>query len=67
MKKYMSGFVPINFNLVGKVLLPLGIIFLLSKIISYFTKWFNIPNVLLFMGIGFIIIGLYLIFVAPKE
>lgn len=63
----MSVFPPINFNLVGKTVLPIGILFLLVKIISYFTQWLTIPNIILFIGIGFVIIGLYLIFIAPKE
>lgn len=67
MKKHMSGFVPVNYNLAGKILLPLGILLLLTKIISYFTKWFYVTNILIFIGIGFIILSLYLIFVVPKE
>ncbi|MFH1667540.1 MAG: hypothetical protein ABH884_00765 [Candidatus Komeilibacteria bacterium] len=67
MKKYMTGFVPVQFNKVGKVLLTLGIISLLLEILDYFSDWFNLPNIIMFIGVGFVLIGLYLIYIVPKE
>lgn len=63
----MSGFVPVQFTKVGKIVLVIGIILLLVKLVSYATDWFHLPICLLYFGGGSMIIGLYLIFVVPKE
>ena len=67
MKKHIPGFVPINFNQVGKILLLFGLAGILLKTISNFTKWFYTPNIILFMGISFVILSIYIAKVAPKN
>ena len=67
MKKHLPGFVPINFYKAGIILLVIGIIFILLKLVAYLTEWFVIPSIILFVGIGMFIVGLYLIFIVPKE
>ena len=66
MKKYMLGFVPVNFQQVGKILLLIGIVSILIKVLSYFTKWFEAPGSILYTGAMCIIISLYLMYVVPK-
>jgi len=67
MKKYMPGFVPVNYGKSGKILLAIGFACLIIRLISYFTKWFNISNYFIYFGAGLILLSLYLIFVVPKE
>ncbi|MBL7022227.1 hypothetical protein ISR92_02855 [Patescibacteria group bacterium] len=64
--KYLSGFVPVNFNFVGKILLILGLIILILKIVSLTIWLFNMPGLILFIGVCSIIIGIYLIYIVPK-
>ena len=64
--KYPSGFVPVDFQLLGKLLFGLGIAALLVKGVSYVTGWISLPNVVAFLGFAFILLGLYLIYVVPK-
>lgn len=66
MKKYMPGFVPVNYNIAGKLMIPLGSICVLAKLIAYITNLFEFPTQLLYAGIALIIIGWYLIFVVPN-
>ncbi|MFW0862330.1 MAG: hypothetical protein ACKKL6_01975 [Candidatus Komeilibacteria bacterium] len=64
--KHLSGFVPVNLNLVGKILLILGLIILILKIGSLTIWLFTMPGVLLFIGVCSIIVGIYLIYIVPK-
>ena len=62
-----SGFVPIPFHIVGKVLLPIGLALLAAYLISYITNWFTLPSILFFFALAIAVLGLYLIFVVPRE
>jgi hypothetical protein len=59
-KKSPSGFVPIPFRLLGKILLPVSLVFIVSGGLSYFVS--EIPRVLLYVGAGFLLISIYLRF-----
>jgi hypothetical protein len=67
MKKYMPGFVPVNFEQAGRILLVLGLICLALKAASLLLDWFEISAYILWLGIGSILVGLYLIFVVAKN
>jgi len=67
MKKHPSGFVPINFKLGGKILFSIALALMLLKGLDYLMGWPVIPAVILFIGIAFLILSCYLIFVVPKE
>jgi hypothetical protein len=68
MGKQPAGFVPANFKVMGNILLIVGIISLLAKGVDYFTGWFSLSNILLFLGIACVLISLYLIYyVVPRE
>ncbi|MBU0597356.1 hypothetical protein KJ641_01335 [Patescibacteria group bacterium] len=67
MKKSMTGFVPANFKNAGIILLIIGLITLAIKTVSFLTNWFSSPNYFIYLGLGLIFLGLYLIFVVPKE
>ncbi len=62
-----SGFVPIRFHLAGKILLVLGIIGLLAAGVDLFTGWFSFPTIIPIMCLVFTLVGLYLIFIVPRE
>jgi hypothetical protein len=66
-KKYPTGFVPVNFNAVGKVLLVVGTIVFFLGLGNELFNLFNLPNNLLVVGLVFGLAGLYLVFVVPKE
>lgn len=65
--KHIPGFVPVQFNKMGYILVVFGIIGMVSGIWNYLfdLEWMN--NTLLFSGIFLIIIGLYLIKFVSKE
>jgi len=44
MKKYMPGFVTINYRQSGKILLVGGLACIIAKLISYLPNWFVVPN-----------------------
>ena len=67
MKKYLSGFVPVNFKQTGKILLIIGLVCLAVRLLSFLTNWFSLSNNILYVGIGLILLSLYLFFVVPKE
>lgn len=60
MKKYMPGFVPVNYKKVGKILFALGLILVIADLV------FKLGH-LLYIGGGAVLISLYLMFVTPKE
>jgi hypothetical protein len=62
-----SGFVPIPFNLVGKMLLVLGSAGLIFSGLSWVLQWFSLPVLVPISSAVLIAIGLYLIFVVPRE
>jgi len=67
MKKYTSGFVPIDFRLGGKILFPIGLALILVKGLDYLIGWSVIPMAVLFVGIGLLLLSLYLYFYGTKE
>lgn len=62
-----SGFVPIRFHLAGKMLLVMGIIGLLAAVIDLVTGWFGLPAIIPILCVIFTLVGLYLIYVVPRE
>jgi len=67
MKKYMQGFVPINFNKAGKILFTVGLIILMAKLVSFMTDWFNAPNYLFYFSVVLIFLSLYLIYMISEK
>ena len=64
-KKHPSGFVPVPFKLLGKILLPISLLLIILGGLNYLVP--EIPRILFFVGLGFLIISLYLRFIVPKE
>lgn len=64
--KFPSGFVPVDYQLLGKAFLVLGFIVLLVKGVDYLTGWLALPNLAWGLGVTYILISLYLLFVVPK-
>ncbi len=62
-----SGFVPIPFPLVGKLLLAIGGLGVVLVLIAALSGWFALPSIVTWFSIAAIVIGLYLLFVVPKE
>lgn len=62
-----SGFVPIPFHIVGKILVPIGLAILAAYAISYMSNWFILPSIAFLFAVTIIIIGLYLIYIVPRE
>ena len=67
MKKYMPGFVPVDFKKAGVVLLVIGLGCLIVKGIAYLTNWFSVPNYILYFGLGVMVIGVYIVFATKGE
>ena len=67
MKKYLPGFVPVNFKKSGFILLIIGLVCLILKMVSYLTDWFYIPGYLFYFGLALMLISFYLIFITPEE
>lgn len=67
MKKHSTGFVPITFWKVGLALLIIGTVGLLFGLVASMAGWLAVPNYVLFVGGSFVIIGLYLTLVVPRE
>jgi hypothetical protein len=63
----MSGFVSVKFDLVGKVLLAIGLIFLILKLIAYFTDWFNLSTYFIYLGISFVVLSIYFLSVVREK
>jgi len=66
-KKHLSGFVPVDFHLVGKIMLGIGIVLILLAIVDLLIEKIVLLDKLFYFGLGFVLVGLYLIFVVPKE
>ena len=67
MKKHAPGFVPVTYWKVGVVLLVIGTAALLVSLAAAFTGSFAVLSYVPFVGAVFALIGLYLIFVVPRE
>ena len=66
-KKHSSGFVPVPFKLLGKFLFVISLVMIILKGLDYLIGWVAIPLLVLYMGVGFLLISLYLLFVVPSE
>ena len=62
-----SGFVPVPFPLVGKILVVAGAIVLVLYLLSIGFQWFTLPVLAVALGAVGMLIGLYLIFVIHKK
>lgn len=62
-----SGFVPINFRLGGKLLLAAGVLGLLFTGLAALTKLRAMPPLIIYASLAAIPLGLYMIFVVPRE
>jgi hypothetical protein len=60
------GFIPVNFQLTGKILLAVGSITLLICGIAAITEWFRVPVLTPYFGIAAIIAGAYMLIVVPN-
>jgi hypothetical protein len=61
------GFVPIPFRIVGKILLAVGVFGSGIALISTIGRWFVFPSIVTLFSIAAIVIGLYLLYVVPRE
>ena len=67
MGKQSAGFVEANYKVAGITTLIVGIVSLLAKVVDYFTGWFSLSIIPLYLGIGCILFGLYLIYYAAQQ
>jgi hypothetical protein len=68
MKEHPSaGFVPVNFRAAGKVLLVLGTVFVLMGGVDYVIGLSGLPNLVMFIGVAFLVIGGYIALFAARE
>jgi hypothetical protein len=67
MKKYPSGFVPVDYRVAGKNLIKIGFVGLLFKSVAFVSGWFEASNYIAYFSGGLILIGLYLVFVVSKN
>ena len=66
-KKHYSGFVPVRFKSLGKILLPISSVMVIIGGLRYLAGWSEIPIAVIFIGLALLLVSLYLIFVVPKE
>ncbi|MFC1663044.1 hypothetical protein ACFL04_02660 [Patescibacteria group bacterium] len=66
-KKYMPGFVPVRYRVTGTILLATSGIVLVLMAIDAIFGWPSLPTQWWYIGIALMLIGLYLVFVVPKE
>ena len=66
-KNYPSGFVPIDFKSLGKILLPISMAMMTARTVDYLIGTDLIPTAVLFIGIGFLVVSVYLLLTVPKE
>ena len=62
-----SGFVPIPFQLVGKILLAIGLAGSVLVIVSKMGSLYSLPPSVTLFSLAAILVGLYLIFVVPRD
>ena len=66
-KKHPSGFVPIPFKSLGKILFLISVVMVIIGGLDYLVGWGRIPQAVLFIGLGLLVLSLYLLYVVPKE
>lgn len=62
-----SGFVPVPFQRVGKVLTAIGVLGLAASLVSKYIATLVLPAGTFASSLALIVIGLYLIFLVPAE
>ena len=67
MGKQPAGFVEPNYKVAGITTLIVGIVSLLAKVVDYFTGWFSLSSIPLYVGIFSILFGVYLIYYAAQQ
>jgi hypothetical protein len=62
-----SGFMPVPFHLAGKILVVIAAIVFAIYLLSIVFQLYTLPMLVLAIDAAVMLIGLYLIFVIPKE
>lgn len=62
-----SGFVPIRFALAGRISITLGSAVVGALLISKLTNWFPLASIFGLVGLVLVLIGVYLIYIVPRE
>jgi hypothetical protein len=62
-----AGLVPVTYHIVGKFLVGISGVSLVVLLISKISNWFSLPLVVPVVSIAALIVGLYLIFIIPRE
>ena len=62
-----AGFVPVTYHIVGKALLIISGIGFILLFISRISHWFSLPVLVPIISLVALIVGLYLIFIVPRE
>jgi len=62
-----SGFVPVPFQKLGRVLIVIGAAGLIMLGISQLLPWLAMPAGTLFWGLALVLIGAYLILFVPRK
>ena len=62
-----SGFVSIQFQVAGKILVAIGLIGSGMAVMSSLGQMFTLPLVVTLGSLVAVVLGLYLIFVVPRE
>lgn len=62
-----AGFVPVNFGSAGRVLLVMGIVFLLIGGVDYLIGLSALASLVLFLGVGLLVIGGYVILASQER
>ena len=65
--KRPSGFVPIPFRVAGRVLLPFALALVVVGGAGTLAKWGTMMTPIFFIGLGLLVLSIYLRFVVPKE
>ena len=66
-KKRPSGFAPIPFKLLGKILFPISLVMVILGGLAYLIGWTIIPASVFFIGLGLLLISLYLLVFGSNE
>lgn len=67
MKKYISGFAPVNFKKLGKSFLLIGLVVIVMKGVEQVAGGFNISDTVFFVGGALFLVGAYMVFAINEE
>lgn len=67
MKKYLPGFVPVNFKKLGKSFLLIGLVVIVMKGVEQVAGGFNISDTVFFVGGSMFLIGAYMVFALDEK